>query len=899
MFSLHRGFPMKSAITLLSMATLLVASGSIGSAAEPLAPVTQRFTGAPEETPDFQRHLVPLLGKLGCNGRACHGSFQGQGGFQLSLFGYDFKMDHAGLSDRVATDDPAASYALEKATLVTEHEGGKRMEPGSWEYNLFMNWIAGGAQPVTEDAPKLVRLHVTPAEILFESDGEQAQLKAVAEWSDGTLEDVTPLCRFQSNDTQIVTVTVDGLVSAGEPGDSHVVAFYDNAVVPIQVIRPVSDQTGAKYPQIAASTPVDALVLEKLSKLGIIPSERADDAQFLRRVSLDLAGTLPTSEEVREFVADTSVDKRSAKIDELLETPAYAAWWATKLCDFTGNSDEQLVNVRPNNVASREWYDWIHKRVADNMPYDELVAGMVLGRSRQEGEDYREYSARQSEWFHNGSENQFAQEPTLPHFWARRNFRMPEDRVVAFAHAFLGIRIQCAQCHKHPFDQWTQDDFANFQGFFASTTFAQNGADRRTYQEMVDELGVESKRAGDLRRELVNLLRDGKTVPFPEVVTRPAGGNERGRRQGRRRNAERVDEARLLGGEPINLAALEDPREPLMDWLRSQENPLFARAFVNRVWAAYFNRGIVEPTDDLSLANPPSNEALLDYLARGFVESGYDMKWVHRAIANSDTYQRSWQPNETNEYDERNFSRAIPRRIPAEVAYDAIQMATLSDERTQSYLHDLTDRAIAMPGVPRGAARYRGEFYALSVFGKSARENNCDCERSAEPSLLQTIYLRNDDDLLSQIDRPREGWLREITRDAGLTFNARSAGPERPANYEATITRLERQIKQFRKREASPEAIKRAEQRLREYRRQYDNDGAEQRSSEGKDDQSLARDTALKIIEEAYLRTLSRLPTEQEQQVAVTYLDEADQPVDGLRDLVWSLLNTKEFIVNH
>src|SRR5690606_37459959 len=256
-----------------------------------------------------------------------------------------------------------------------------------------------------------------------------------------------------------------------------------------------------------------------------------------------------------------------------------------------------------------------------------------------------------------------AREPTMPHFWARRNFRTPEDRAVAFAYTFLGIRIQCAQCHKHPFDQWTQKDFEDFQGFFARTQFAQNGVDRDTYREMIGELGVESVRGGELRRELTNLLRDGKTVPFPEVYTRPGRANASAGRRNRGRNNNAVEQARLLGGETINLAVLEDPREPLMEWLRSQDNPLFARAFVNRVWASYFNRGIVEPTDDLSLANPPSNEALLDYLARGFIDSGYDMKWVHRTIANSDTYQRSWQPNQTNPHDERNFSRALPPRI--------------------------------------------------------------------------------------------------------------------------------------------------------------------------------------------------------------------------------------------
>src|SRR5690606_19660034 len=322
----------------------------------------------------------------------------------------------------------------------------------------------------------------------------------------------------------------------------------------------------------------------------------------------------------------------------------------------------------------------------------------------------------------------------------------------------------------------------------------------------------------------------------------------------------------------------------LMEWLRSQDNPLFARAFVNRVWASYFNRGIVEPTDDLSLANPPSNEALLDYLARGFIDSGYDMKWGHRTIANSDTYQRSWQPNETSQHDERNFSRAVPRRIPAEVAYDAIQLATLDDERTQSALHDLSDRAIALPGVPRGNGRYRGEYYALSIFGKSVRENNCDCERSAEPSLLQTIYLRNDEDLLAQIDRPREGWLREVARENGLTFQARSATRQRPDNYDTMVARYERQIKQLRQKKASSEDIRKAEQRLRGYRRQYGDEPAGSTPAEV-EKASLSRDKALAIVEDAYLRTLSRTPTGPEQETALAYLEEAPAPVDGLRDL--------------
>ena len=361
-----------------------------------------------------------------------------------------------------------------------------------------------------------------------------------------------------------------------------------------------------------------------------------------------------------------------------------------------------------------------------------------------------------------------------------------------------------------------------------------------------------------------------------------------------------TEEAKLLGGDVVDLAQLDDPREPLMEWLRAKDNRLFARAFVNRVWASYFNRGIVEPTDDLSLANPPSNEALLSYLADGFIDSGYDMKWVHRTIANSDTYQRTWKPNATNELDERNFSRAVPRRIPAEVAYDAIQMATLSDERTQSYLHDLEDRAIAMPGIPRGNARYRGEYYALSVFGKSIRENNCDCERSSEASLLQTIYLRNDQDLLDQIDRQRGGWLTDVTTEAGLTVDRKpAAGPQQPKNYAATVAKYQKQIRDYRKKGGSEKAIQKVQARMREYQKKYGRAPAGKQDETQPEERKLAQEESRKIVEEAYLRTLSRFPTGEELALAQTYVNDTDDPTDGLRGLLWTLLNTKEFIVNH
>ena len=382
----------------MALAAGALSLGSVAAADEIIAPASQRFANKDiSETPNFQQHVVPLLSRLGCNGRACHGSFQGQGGFRLSLFGYDFKLDHDGLTKgdaekkkepRVLVEEPEESLTLLKATQETPHRGGKRMDVDSWQYNIFRNWIKDGARTVEEDAPKFVRLDVTPQEIQFGKNGEQTQLKAVAVWSNGTQEDVTPLCRFNSNDEVIAAIDANGLVKSGEVGDTHVVVNYDAGVVPIPVIRPVSDKAGDKYPQIATPTKVDELVVQKLRKLGIVSSDVCEDHEFLRRVSLDIAGSLPHPQEVVAFLSDTDSNKRAKKIDELLERPGYAAWWATKLSDFTGNNANMLNrgNVIRGAAAAQAWYDWLHTRVANNTPYDELVAGIVASKSRKEGE---------------------------------------------------------------------------------------------------------------------------------------------------------------------------------------------------------------------------------------------------------------------------------------------------------------------------------------------------------------------------------------------------------------------------------------------------------------------------------------------------------------------------------
>jgi hypothetical protein len=892
---------MRIGIATLTALALLTGGRAWAESGEVIPPVTERFAKeSVEETPNFQRHVSPLFGRLGCNGRSCHGSFQGRGDFRLSLFGYDFKADHdellKGDPQRANAEKPLESLILLKPTDADMHEGGQRYKKGGWEYHVFRRWLEGGAKFTEEGVQKLVALELTPAEIVFQAAGEQVQLKAVAVWPDGTREDVTCLCRFQSNSDQVATITTDGLVTATEPGDSHVVISYDNAVVAVPVIRPVSDKAGDQYPDVPTPTKIDELVVQKLRKLGMVPSDLAGDAEFLRRVTLDLAGTLPTAAEVEAFLADPSPNKRAARIDQLLETPAYAAWWTTRLCDYTGNNDQKLnqnVLGGQRGGPTQQWYDWIYERVAANKPYDEIVEGIVLSASRLPGQSYTEYCEAMSQLYHKDTDANFAERPTMPYFWGRTGFRTTEERAIGFAYTFLGIRIQCAQCHKHPFDQWAKADFDAFEPFFARVQILQNGPrdkdSQEEYRKMLTDLGVEmGQRNNDLRRQLLAKLADGAVIPFPEIaVTDPP--NRRGRNN---RNAEPpAVNARVLGGENIDLAKVEDYRQPLMDWLRSKENPYFARAFVNRVWANYFNVGIVNPPDDLSLANPPSNKALLDYLAQGFLKHDFDMKWLHREICNSRTYQLSWQPNETNAKDERNFARSVPRRLAAEVAVDAITAAISSDEKAATLINDLAGRAIKVPGS-NARANQGGNAgstgFALQVFGRSIRESNCDCDRSMDASLLQTVYLQNDQSVLTAIGGGRDTWLSQIT-----ARGKRQGGDEAQAeriDVGRETARMKARLEKAKK-DGNDEQAERLQARLKEL-----NELADKRQRSEAGDVTLDN---VSLIRQAYLRTLSRYPTGEEIDRCQQFLASAANPADGARGLLWTLINTKEFIVNH
>jgi hypothetical protein len=838
------------------------------SSAELRAPSVRFADLQKAEDPSFRRHVIPLLARVGCSARECHGSFQGRGGFQLSLFGSEWDHDHIQLTQNKGDEDeirtnlqePEKSLILMKPTLQMKHKGKLRFKKDGWEYNLLLKWIKDGAK---DDAPTNAdfdRLEVQPAEIVFQKPGDTSQLKVLAHWKDGSVEDVTELTRFRTNDEAIVSVSESGLVASLARGDSHVVASYDNGVLPIPVMLPVSEFAGAKFPQISGHGRVDELVIDKLRKMGIVPAEVCTDAEFLRRASLDVTGTLPTPDEINKFLADPSPTKRAAKIEELLNRPAYSAWWTTKLCDYTGNSPRELNiggGVGRLNPAefSRQWYAWINKRVAANMPYDELVAGIVLatGRSAPD-ESYKDYALEMGSYFRSDNPKDFADHPTLPYFWQRRNTQLPQEKALAFAHAFLGVKLECAQCHKHPFDRWTKTDFAQFTAFFNGIAYAPRPAapgEECTYQSLnkevkdkvekdIDDKNIDPKKEPGIKQkalsaEVMRRIDADEPAPWLELWVNNNGAKRSGKKNA---TVDSNTTPKILGGQEVALTQFPDPRKPLMEWLRSGANPYFAKAFVNRVWANYFNRGIVEPADDLNLANAPCNGELLNYLAEGFVSHNYDMKWLHREILNSDTYQRSWKTNPTNQLDNRNFSHAVVRQLPAEVMLDSIDIAIAADGHAEAVATDIDNRAIgagsnAAYGRGGKGGKQQGKFvdnYFLTLFGRPLRESNCDCERTEDPTLLQTLFTRNDPQLLARIEgtgKPDSSWISELRRAGDKNLNVD------------------------------------------------------------------------KSITDAFLRTVSRPPTDQEVTEARADIAAAKAPVDGVRDLFWALLNTREFKVNH
>lgn len=882
-----------------------------------LASPSERYAEADSlETVSFRRHVIPLFSRAGCSGRECHGSFSGQGGFSLSLFGYDFDKDHKEIiadeedTIRVDLENPARSLVLMKPTMEERHKGKERIRKGSWEYNLVLKWITEGAKIDVKETGAFDRLEILPKEIVFGKTGEPVQLKVLCHWADGTVEDVTELTRFRTNDESVAEVSDTGVVKALTSGDTHIVAFYDNGVHPIPAMLPVSDQVGAKYPKIATSTKIDELVINKLQKVGIVPSEQCTDLEFLRRVSLDMTGTLPTPDEVKAFAADLSPNKRSAKIEELLGRDTYAAWWATKLNDFTGNNASMINDRNFRNEISLQWYEWIRSRIEKNTPYDELVAGIVLATSREKDQSYLQYATDMSSYLKKRKPVDFASRESMPHYWSRRNIRKPEEKALSFAHAFLGVQIQCAQCHKHPFDQWTQQDFKQFQAFFDGIQFGtrsdvQENVTYKTMQKQLEqEMGYDRKdpkSRNKLYKEIKDRVALGRPVPWQELYVRTAKSSSKNSRNRKKKNtgSSRVLTPKILGGDEVHLTEYPDPRAPLMEWMRSGENPYFARAFVNRVWANYFGRGIVHPADDMNLANPPANAELLNYLAEAFTASGYDMKWLHQTIANSDTYQRSWKANDTNQLDEKNFSKMALRRLPAEIVTDALNQAVASNDKLNTLAAEPKGRAIGpmVTGYRKGASNY-----ALELFGKPVRLTNCDCERMSDPTLLQTLYTRNDTEMLTKIE-DKKSWIGELRKQVTVDKRTISALAKLPnlkrslSSYHGKRDRIQQTVDNTTdkaKKQRYAKQLKSVDKQIRSNKNTIATLEKHQRET----DEKNKLDTGA-LVEEVFLRTVSRPPSAQEAAMAKQDIAAAKNQVDGLKDLLWAMLNTKEFIINH
>jgi hypothetical protein len=787
---------MRTLVTAFAFSFFLTA-GVQAQESRRVASADQRWaTDGSGGTPDFTRHVMPLFSTLGCNMRSCHGSFQGQNGFRLSLFGFEpdadrkelFESDEESEGDgpRINLENPDESLFLIKPTSSKdEHGGGPRMGKESWQYRLLHEWISAGSPYDPEGAADLVRLETEPAEIVSTDREKKVPIRAIAWFNDGTFEDVTALTVFSSNDESVAVVDPSGAIKVDRTGDTAIVAQYSGGVTSTQALVP-APVDGTKLGVHLPHNEIDDLVIAKLRKLNIHPSKLCSDGDFIRRAHLDAIGKLPSAKETRNFLADRSPDKRKQLIDQLLERPEYATYWAMKFSDWTGNGKYLSRYAMASNWM---WQDWVEDKLSRNVPYDELVYGFVCATSL-EGRTRKEFLAEVQEIKHKTSgryqfdDGTYAKRRTNDLYWTNVERRNPDTLVLQTANSFLGLRLECAQCHNHPFDRWTQKDFEQFKSFFMLARYCD------------PETGEESPKGRGYGDESVE----------PGVGKRYA------------RTVQKVP-PKLLGGREIPYVDGDDPRVALWEWMRARENPYFAPAFVNRIWHHYFGVGIVDPPDDFNQGNPPSNPQLLSWLAKGFIDRKFDIKSVHRLILNSRTYQLSFEPNASNRLDKKNFSHALARRMPAEVLIDAIADAT---DVPNNFGRVPRHRAV---GQAMTAVRYGGNRpgYAMKIFGRPDREKTCDCERSNEPSVAQALYLINDQEVRGKLNDPN-GRLPQLLK---------------------TMT----------------------------------------------DDRE--------VIIELYLTALSRFPAEKELELQLQYVEKADDRASGMKDVLWTLLNVREFVFNH
>ncbi len=670
----------------------------------------------------FTTQIVPILSRYGCNAGGCHGKATGQNGFRLSLLGFDSKFDYDALVNeargrRVFPSAPERSLMLQKPTAAVPHGGGRKIETGSPEYRTIVRWIRGGMPFEVKDEPRLERIAVSPERRILGPRASQ-QLRVAAYYSDGSEVDVTRLAQYQSNAADLATVDDQGRVHALESvGEAAIMVRFGGAV---GVARMALPRAGAAiaWTEPASDNPIDPLVNEKLRSLNLPPSGAATDAEFARRSSLDIRGTLPSADEVDAFKRDPAPDKRARWIDQLLQSPEYADFFALKWSAILKNArGPQFFGGDASKATTFAFHAWVRQAVASNMPYDQFARALVAAKGDP------------------------AHNPAVAWYRTRDfNNQNTEAVVEDTAQLFLGMRIQCAKCHHHPFERWSQDDYYGFTSFFSR---------------------IGRKASDDPFTPRLYVLASGK-------ASHPSTGAE-------------YDPKALGGPQFADLGPRDDPREKLAAWMSAPDNPYFAKAIVNRYWKHFFGRGLVEPEDDMRVSNPPTNPELLDALADEFVRSGFDLKHLIRLIATSQAYGRSSAPNEWNGLDRQNFARFYARRLPAEVLIDAIDAVTGAHEDYAGMPAGY--RAVQLPDEGFGS-------YFLEVFGRPKRESVCECERTAEPSLAQRLHLLNSDEIEGKVGgaraeefakSPPERDPEQITRLYQLCFSRAPSDAERDA----------------------------------------------------------------------------------------------------------------------
>jgi hypothetical protein len=861
-----------------------------------LAPAAGRAVDPP--IPSYDRHVAAIFSRLGCNAGTCHGAVKGQNGFRLSLFGADPAADRDRLlrelgGRRLNLVDPAASLLLRKATGAAEHGGGVRVRVGEPEYEVLRRWIAAGAPA---DAPvRAKELRVTPAESVAKP-GESYRLKVEARFADGTTEDVTAYCSFESLDRAAATVDANGTVAATGVGEAALIVRYRAQPTLARVVVP--RPSDAAFPEVKGHNFIDNHVLAKLRRMDLPPADLADDATFLRRASLDVTGELPTPDAVRAFLADPATDKRARKINELLTRPGHAAVWTLKFCDLLKAADFGVyADALTLEADAPRFQAWVRARMDENTPYDVFVERVLLatGREGRTSDAYADEVKGLFEGYAPGRPDLdlYKKRKTLDLYWQRKG----ADGIggaMQVAHSFLGLRLECAQCHRHPHDVWQQDDLLEFANFFMRVRkvgfqgenekkFPDMAALKKKYDDEGKALEAEVKkrkegegkkleeeakkakadadkltaaiaklekdggktdaegkkkeldalkatvaRAEDFRRQTADMEKRAKMMPEigrrllqaeirllteskPASVTSPLGTRE-------------AKGLRLPGeAETVAPPAGRDPRELVVAWMRRPDNPYFAKAIVNRVWAHYFGRGIIDPPDNLSAFNPPTHPELLKDLCDGFVKNKYDLRWLHKTILTSRTYQQSSAPAKESAADRANYAAFPLRRLSAEVTLDALDAATGTTEKLDMKYHHWPDqiKAVELPFTPRNAF----VEFVLEQYGRPKRNSavQCDCERTGGPSVFQVLALAN---------HPRV-W--EKIRDA----NGRAARLAKGSGAEA------------------------------------------------------------EKVEELFLATVGRRPAEGERDACLNYLKAAESPEKGLQGVLWSLINTREFLLQH